>query len=86
LSSSWPPTLDAFELEPEGGGFAVDMSLHARLLRLSAREVVGATELSRRVPAAGNSNEQAVAAFNRAAGGLLDDLIAWTIRTGRGRR
>jgi ABC-type uncharacterized transport system auxiliary subunit len=78
--------LDAFQLEPDGRGFAVDMSLHARLLRLPTREVVGATELSRRVPATGNSNEQAVAAFNHAAGGVLDDLIAWTIRTGRGRR
>ena len=79
-------TLDAFQLEPEGQGFVVDMSLHARLLRLPAREVAGATELTRRVPTAGASNEQAVAAFNRAAGGVLDDLIAWTLRTGRGRR
>mgnify|MGYP001419277325 CR=1 FL=1 len=79
-------TLDAFQLEPEAQSFAVDLSLHARLLRLPTREVVSAAEFSRRVPTAGNSNEAAVAAFNRAAGGVLADLVAWTLRRGRARR
>jgi ABC-type uncharacterized transport system auxiliary subunit len=79
-------TLDAFQLEPEGQGFAVDMSLHARLLRLPAREVAGAAEFARRVPTAGASNAEAVSAFNRAAGGVLGDLIAWTLQRGRARR
>ncbi len=77
-------TLDAFQLEPEGEGYAAVVTLNARLLRLPGREVAGVQRFTRRVPAAATSNEAAVAAFDAAASGVLADLVAWTLRRGPG--
>ncbi len=42
-------TLNAFQLEPEGTGYAAQVRLHARLLALPTREVAGGEEFSQRV-------------------------------------
>ena len=76
-------TLNAFQLEPEGAGYAAQVRLHARLLALPTREVAGGNEFSQRVPATATSNEAAVAAFDAAVAPILGDLVAWTLRTGR---
>jgi cholesterol transport system auxiliary component len=76
-------TLDTFQLEPEGAGLAAAVGLNARLLRLPGREVVGSKEFARRVPAAERSNAAAVAAFDAAVTGLLEELVPWTLRAGR---
>src|SRR5262249_10140180 len=76
-------TLNAFQLEPEGSSYAAAVSLHARLLGLPAREVVGAKDFRARIPAASPSNDPAVAAFDQAVTQILDDLLPWTLRTGR---
>lgn len=78
-------TLNDFQLEPEGGGYAAQVSLSARLLALPTREVAGTREFSRRVPASASSNEAAVAAFDTATAAILGELVAWTLRTGRAR-
>ena len=72
-------TLDAFQLEPEGQGYAADVKLHARLLRLPARDVAGAQLFTRRVLATDSSNTAAIAAFDVAVAGVLEDLVAWTL-------
>ena len=76
-------TLDAFQLEPDGAGYAAVVTLHARLLRLPGREVAGAQQFTRRVPAAATSNDAAVAAFDAAVSGVLGDLVGWTLGRGR---
>jgi cholesterol transport system auxiliary component len=76
-------TLDAFQLEPEGDGYAAVVMLHARLLRLPGREVAGSQMFTRGVRAAGASNDAAVAAFDAAVSGVLEDLVPWTLRAGR---
>ena len=76
-------TLNAFQLEPEGSGYAAQVSLHARLVALPTREVAGARDFRQRVAAAATSNEAAVAAFDAAVTQILADLVAWTLRTGR---
>ena len=76
-------TLNAFQLEPEGTGYAAQVRLHARLLALPTREVAGGEEFSQRVSATATSNEAAVAAFDAAVAQILGDLVAWTLRTGR---
>ena len=77
-------TLDAFQLEPEGQGYAAEVRLHARLLWLPGREVVGSQLFTRRVLATDSSNSAAITAFDVAVAGVLEDLVAWTL--GRGRR
>ena len=76
-------TLNAFQLEPEGSGYAAQVSLHARLVALPTREVAGARDFRQRVVAAATSNEAAVAAFDAAVTQILAELVAWTLRTGR---
>lgn len=72
-------TLDAFQLEPEAEGYVADVRLHARLLRLPSREIADSRSFARRVEAASGTNDAAIAAFNVAAGGLLEELVAWTV-------
>lgn len=76
-------TLDAFQLEPEGQGYAADVRLHARLLRLPGREVAGAQQFTRRVSATEPSNTAAITAFDLAVAGVLEDLVAWALARGR---
>ena len=76
-------TLDTFQLEQEGEGLAAAVGLNARLLRLPGREVVGSKEFAQRVLAAERSNAAAVAAFDTAGTGLLEELVPWTLRAGR---
>ena len=76
-------TLNAFQLEPEGSGYAAQVSLHARLVALPTREVAGGREFKQRVAATATSNEAVVAAFDAAIAQVLGDLVAWTLRTGR---
>ena len=78
-------TLDAFQLEPEGEGYAAQIDLDARLLRLPGRDVVGGKAFRQRVPAAERSNAAAAAAFNQAATALVEELVAWTLKTGGSR-
>jgi cholesterol transport system auxiliary component len=78
--------LDAFQLEPEGEGYAARVELAARLLRLPGREVVGTTTLRQRVPTSQRSNRAAVTAFDSAVTGMLEDLVPWTLTAARGRR
>ena len=78
-------TLNAFQLEPEGSGYAATVGLNARLLRLPGREVAGAQAFSQRVTASERSNAAAAAAFDQAVTTLLEELVAWTLRTGRAR-
>jgi cholesterol transport system auxiliary component len=76
-------TLDAFQLEPEGERLSASVGLSARLLRLPGREVVASKEFARRVPAVERSNTAAVAAFDAAVTGLLEEIVPWTLRAGR---
>jgi cholesterol transport system auxiliary component len=76
-------TLDAFQLEPDGDGYAAHVDLRVLLLRLPGREIAGAHAFSRRMAAPEASNAAAVAAFDAAVGGVLADLVAWTLATGR---
>ena len=72
-------TLNAFQLEPEGSGYAAMVRLNARLLRLPGREVAGAQAFSQRVTASERSNAAAAAAFDQAVTALLEELVAWTL-------
>lgn len=78
-------TLNDFQLEPEGGAYATQVSLNVRLLALPTREVAGTKTFTRRVPAAASSNEAVVAAFDEAVAAILGELVAWTLRAGRSR-
>jgi cholesterol transport system auxiliary component len=79
-------TLDAFHLEPEAAGHVAVVSLHVRLLGLPAREVAGGQRFTRRVAATAATNDAAVTAFDEAVAGVLDELVAWTLRAGRSSR
>ena len=80
-------TMDAFQLEPDGAGYAADVRLHARLLRLPSREVAATRGFAHRVVAGSSSNDAAVAAFNAAVGQLLTELVPWVLTEGsRARR
>lgn len=72
-------TLDAFQLEPEATGYMANVRLHARLLRLPSREIADSRSFTQRVPAASGTNDAAIAAFNTAVGGVLDELVVWTV-------
>ncbi len=79
-------TLNAFQLEPEAGGYAADVRLYARLLQLPGRGIASAQEFVARVPAAAPSTEAAIAAFDQGVTVVLEELVAWTLRSARDRR
>lgn len=76
-------SLEAFQLEPEGTGFTAEVRLRVLLLNLPSREVAGTTAFARRVPVAGDSTLDAVTAFNSAVGGVLNELVPWTLAGGK---
>ena len=77
--------INAFQLEPEGDGYAADVRFHGRLLALPGREIAGGQDFAARMPAGARTDAAAVAAFHAALSGLLAELVAWTLRTGKPR-
>ena len=77
-------TLDAFQLEPEGEGYAARG--HAARPAAAAARPGGRRGTEVHPARAGDrtSNAAAVAAFDAAVSGVLEDLVAWTLRAGRG--
>lgn len=62
------------------GSPTVLVRLLVRLVRMPDRTIIGETMAERREPTAQNSMEAIVEAYNDALGGVMKDLVTWTLR------
>ncbi len=69
---------EADYLNPKGAPRA-ELSLSARLIRLSDRKVVATTRIRTQAPAQRNSIKSAVTAFDHATAKAIKALVAWTL-------
>jgi cholesterol transport system auxiliary component len=56
------------------------VAIGARLVNPSRRDVVAHASFERREQAKGNDIEQVVIAFDEALGGVMEDIVLWTVR------
>ena len=56
------------------------VAIHARLVDPSGREVVAHAAFERRKQAQGSDIAQIVLAFDEALGGVMEDIVLWTVR------
>jgi cholesterol transport system auxiliary component len=56
------------------------VAVSARLVNPSGRDVVAHASFERRQQAKGNDVAQIVVAFDEALGGVLEDIVLWTVR------
>ena len=54
--------------------------LIVRLVRMPERTIIGETSASRREPASRNGIDAIVEAYNDALGGIMKDIVSWTLR------
>ncbi len=73
-------TLDAFQLEPEGDGYAAVVDAACAAAAPAGPRGGRDAEVHPARPATATSNDAAVAAFDAAVSGVLADLVAWTLR------
>lgn len=57
----------------------VRVQLNVELVRMPGRKIVAETVATRQATAAGNDIAAIVPAFNEALGGVVEDLVAWTV-------
>ena len=67
----------------EGAPPNVRVNLSAKLVKMPRRLIVASQSFERIEPAAADNLEAVVDAFDTALGGVLKELVAWTIRTGQ---
>jgi cholesterol transport system auxiliary component len=73
------------DFQAEGTGMpVVKVTMTASLVQMPRRVQAGAERFQRAEPAAGTGIEDIVRAYDRAVGGVLRDLVAWTLTTGAG--
>jgi cholesterol transport system auxiliary component len=58
----------------------VRVAISARLVNPSGRDVVAHASFERREKANGNDIAQVVVAFDEALGGVMEDIVLWTVR------
>lgn len=68
----------------DDGAPTADVELVAKLLTADRHMVIATLDSHHQAPASGNSIPAAVAAFNVATGQAVDEIVAWTLRTGQG--
>lgn len=64
----------------------IRVRMTARLLGALNREIAGITEASQELPAAANDITNITAAFARAAGTMVSQIVTWSLRTPRATR
>jgi cholesterol transport system auxiliary component len=62
------------------GAPEVWVAISARLVNPSGRDVVAHASFERREQAKGNDIAQVVVAFDEALGGVMEDIVLWTVR------
>lgn len=67
----------------EGAPPNIRVNLGAKLVQMPRRLIVASQSFERIAAAESDSPEAVVAAFDTALGGVLKNLVAWTIRTGQ---
>jgi cholesterol transport system auxiliary component len=73
----------AFQAEPnESGPPLARVAIAATLLAMPQRDVVGTTEIARTVAVQSTELAAIAAAIDAALGGVLQELVAWTLTTG----
>ena len=73
------------DFQAEGTGTpVVKVTMTASLVQLPRRVQAGAERFQRTESAASGGIDDIVRAFDRALGGVLRDLVAWTLKTGAG--
>ena len=58
------------------------VSVNAKIVAMPSREIVASRSFDRRIPAAADSMEEVVQAFDDALGKVLKNLVEWTISVG----
>ena len=71
-----------FAVGPKGGAPEAQVGLEAQLIRSRGRETVGASAFKHAAQASGADIASIVAAFDAATRQVLDELVAWTLKTG----
>jgi cholesterol transport system auxiliary component len=56
------------------------VAINARLIDPSGRNIVAQASFEQRHPASANEIPQIVLAFNEALGGVMEDIVLWTVR------
>ena len=56
------------------------VAINARLVDPSGRDIVAQASFEQRHPASANEIPQIVLAFNEALGGVMEDIVLWTVR------
>jgi cholesterol transport system auxiliary component len=56
------------------------VAIRARLVDPSGRDIVAQASFEQRHPASANEIPQIVLAFNEALGGVMEDIVLWTVR------
>lgn len=74
--------LREFQAETDEGDTKAHVRLIARLVRMPEREIVEWVSADHRAQAASDKMDDIVAAFDRALGSALKDVVVWTLRTG----
>jgi len=74
--------LREFQAELGEGTPEAHVRLIARLVEMPEREIVDWTSTDQRTPADSAGMDDIVAAFDRALGSALKDVVIWTLRTG----
>ncbi|MEL6953373.1 MAG: ABC-type transport auxiliary lipoprotein family protein [Pseudomonadota bacterium] len=73
-----------FQAEVRGGEVVARISIDVRMVRERDVAIVAAQSFSAEATAAGDSNDQIIAAFNSASDAVLQDFTRWTLaRLGR---
>jgi cholesterol transport system auxiliary component len=76
------PDIRHFEAlyDSSNGAPEVWVAISARLVNPSGRDVVAHASFERRERAKGNDIAQIVVAFDEALGGVMEDIVLWTVR------
>jgi cholesterol transport system auxiliary component len=56
------------------------VAINVRLVDPSGRDIVAQASFEQRHPASANEIPQIVLAFNEALGGVMEDIVLWTVR------
>jgi cholesterol transport system auxiliary component len=70
----------------ENGAPTVAVDIMAKLLDARSREIIAVHEAKAEAPAAVNTIDAAVAAFDKATSAILEEIVAWVLSAGHTRR
>lgn len=68
----------------DGGVPSVRVAINAKMVQMPRRSIIGSQSFEAIEPAKADSMEEIIAAYDRALGSVLKDLVEWTLRTGEG--